>query len=668
MPENSVVYDNRRERVTATLHRSEAWLSAQRDAFRAAVNDAPLAEALGFLIRAAIEQIDGDARCGFYIADSEGTELRHVVGMPDAYARHVEGFKIGLDSLACGLAVATKRPVITADVELEPRWAPWLWLARDFRFRACWSFPVETAAGKVVGTFAMYFREPREPPPDNLQLVATLTDTASIIISRHQEAEERKRAVDARRDNEAHLVAILNQLPGAVYLMDRDGKFLLRGGQLNALWGGESMPSRSADSTRQFRAYDSNDRQLPLSEYPGPRALRGETVTPGVDFVHTAADGRERWVRVSSAPFRDAQGAIVGIVATMQDIDDIKRTEARLRESQARLQAAVDLAKMAHYTRNLVTDELHWDDTARAMWGLPPGTPVNIETWRSGVHPDDLDRVTAVIGEAIDPKGGGHYELEYRVIGRDGVERWIVTRGETTFQNGKPVSFHGVALDVTGHKRAEQANLLLIAELQHRTRNLLAVVSGIATETLAASHSLADFGTTFSDRLMALSRVQDLLSRGDAATVTISDLVWMEIHAVGIEMNDQRVTVAGPDVILPGASVQILALAVHELVTNARKHGALACPQGRLAVTWHTMSGPAEQTLVIEWREQSGGRTGQTAGSARKGFGRTLIEEALPHQLDARTQFHLGADGVFCSVVIGLDSHKTGAKQWALSS
>src|SRR6185369_14585298 len=108
--------------------------------------------------------------------------------------------------------------------------------------------------------------------------------------------------------------------------------------------------------------------------------------------------------------------------------------------------------------------------------------------------------------------------------------RWIVTRGETTFQNGKPVSFHGVALDVTGHKRAEQANLLLIAELQHRTRNLLAVVSGIATETLAASHSLADFGTTFSDRLMALSRVQDLLSRGDAATVTISDLVWMEIH------------------------------------------------------------------------------------------------------------------------------------------
>lgn len=668
MSESSIAKNSKRERATAPLNRSEAWLAAQKDAFKAAVNDAPLAEALGFLIRAAIEQMDGNARCGFYIANDEGTELRHVVGMPDAYARHVEGFKIGLDSLACGLAIATKRPVITPDVLLEPRWAPWLWLAKKFEFRTYWSIPVETSAGKIIGAFAVYFREPREPTAENLQLLTTLTDTASIIISRHREAEERKRAVNALRDNEARLIAILNQLPGAVYLIDRDGKFLLRGGQLSALWGGDLMPSRTADSINRLRGYDSNERPLPPSEYPGPRALRGETVTPGLDFTHTADDGYERWIRVSSAPFRDAHGEIIGIVATMQDIDDLKRTEARLRESQTRLQAAVDLAKMAHYTRNLVTNELHWDDTARAMWGLPPGAPVDHETWRSGVHPDDIDRVTAAIGEARDPKGKGLYEIEYRVIGRDDVERWIVTRGQTSFEGETPVSLHGVALDVTEHKRAEQANLLLIAELQHRTRNLLAVVNGIATETLAASHSLDDFGATFGDRLMALSRVQDLLSRGDVGTVTIRELVWMEIHAVGIDSNDPRVAVEGPDVVLPGASVQILALAVHELVTNARKHGALTCPQGRLAVTWDTTTSSAEQNLVIEWREQSGGVIRKAAASARKGFGRTLIEEALPHQLDARTQFHLNADGVFCSVVIGLGSHKTGAERWALSS
>lgn len=119
--------------------------------------------------------------------------------MPEPYARCVEGFKIGLDSLSCGLCVATGQPVITSDVLLEPRWASWLWLAKQFDFRACWSFPVETSAGKIVGTFAMYSREPREPTPQDLELVATLTHTASIIISRYREAEERMRATEALR-------------------------------------------------------------------------------------------------------------------------------------------------------------------------------------------------------------------------------------------------------------------------------------------------------------------------------------------------------------------------------------------------------------------------------------------------------------------------------------
>jgi two-component system CheB/CheR fusion protein len=220
-----------------------------------------------------------------------------------------------------------------------------------------------------------------------------------------------------------------------------------------------------------------------------------------------------------------------------------------------------------------------------------------------------------------------------------------------------------VALDVTERKRAEQANLLLIAELQHRTRNLLAVVNGIAMDTLAASHSLDDFAARFGDRLTALSRVQGLLSRGDVTAVTLSELVCMELQAVGAEPDGQRIRVEGPEVVLPKASVQILALALHELVTNARKHGALAKPDGRLTVTWHTRNDDAGRSLAIEWREQNVGAAKKSGAPEHKGFGRTLIEEALPYQLDAQTRFEVGADGVFCQVAISLEPRRTGTGQ-----
>ena len=528
--------EEERSRTNASRRRRDAWLSMQRDAFRSAVNGAPLAETLQILIHTAIQHIASNGRCAFYVANAEGTGLRHVVGMPEAYARHVDGFKVGADSLACGLAVATGKAVITPDVLLEPRWTPWLWLAREFDYRGSWSFPIETSAGKLVGTFAMYFREPRNPSARDLQLAAILTDTASIIISRNQEAEQRAIAAQA-----------------------------------------------------------------------------------------------------------------------------LLESEARLRASEARLQIAVDLVKLGRSAWNLETDEIEWDDTLRAMWGLPPGAPVDYRTWRAGVHPDDLERALAAVRRRSDPRDDGLYAIEYRVIGQDGVERWIASRGRTTFENGRAISYLGVALDITERKRAERANLLLIAELQHRTRNLLAVVSGISMETVAASSSLADFSATFGDRLAALSRVQSLASRGDVTSVTIGELVRMELQAHGAEPDDRRVTVEGPEVTLPSKSVQVLALALHELATNARKHGALAEPEGRLAVTWRKTRKDAERRLVIEWREHSGAAGRVKPPSVRKGFGRTLIEEALPYELDAQSRLEFRPGGVFCSVTIGLGSLQTGA-------
>jgi hypothetical protein len=160
-----------------SAHREDATTSLQH------VNGASLSDLLDVLVRTAIQKTEGEARAAFYIA--KGNTLHHVTGMPEAYAKYVDGFVIGPESLACGLSAATGKPILTRDVAEEPLWKPWLWLANQFGYRACWSFPVQTSEGKIVGTFAMYYKEPREASAHDLDLAATITRAASDIIVPH---------------------------------------------------------------------------------------------------------------------------------------------------------------------------------------------------------------------------------------------------------------------------------------------------------------------------------------------------------------------------------------------------------------------------------------------------------------------------------------------------
>ena len=163
----------------------KALTSLQLHKLSAAGNGVSLADLLAVLVHSAIDLTGGRARAAFYRANANGSELHHITGMAQAYARCVDGFAISGQSLACGLAAFTRQPIITPDVFAEPRWKPWLWLAKEFNYRACWSLPIETSAGKVVGTFAMYYKDPTEATPPDLDLASTLTRTASTIISHH---------------------------------------------------------------------------------------------------------------------------------------------------------------------------------------------------------------------------------------------------------------------------------------------------------------------------------------------------------------------------------------------------------------------------------------------------------------------------------------------------
>ena len=217
----------------------------------------------------------------------------------------------------------------------------------------------------------------------------------------------------------------------------------------------------------------------------------------------------------------------------------------------------------------------------------------------------------------------------------------------------------GLMQDITESRQQIETQRVLVAELQHRTRNLMAVVQSIAHQTLDSVDSLAGFEERFNTRLEALSRVQSLLSRTDNKPIGLGALILMEFEALGFDSLDERIAVGGPEAPLRKRAVEILALAIHELLTNAIKYGALASKTGRLSVIWRIERMPPDQQLVLEWIERGILPSPVPAADPkRSGYGRTLIEEALPYSL-AETTFELGADGLSCRISLPHTPHDT---------
>ena len=198
---------------------------------------------------------------------------------------------------------------------------------------------------------------------------------------------------------------------------------------------------------------------------------------------------------------------------------------------------------------------------------------------------------------------------------------------------------------------------VLVAELQHRTRNLIAVVRALSDRTLGNAASLEDFGVRFRLRLSALSRVQSLLSHlATGEKVTFKELLCSELAVYGAtDGMAHKLTLEGPDdVTLRSRTVQTFALAIHELATNALKYGAFAATEGHLFVGWRVDPpvGNDPPHLHVEWSESGVTMPDVGAPAQGSGYGRELIERALPYQLQAKTTYELGVDGVRCNIAV----------------
>lgn len=296
-----------------------AWLWAQQAAFQAAIDGAPLAEALGILVDTACAQTDRGLRSAFYLTDPGGTGLRHVIGMPEHYAEAVRGITIGSDSLACGLAVFTGQPVITVDVRQERRWQPWLWLAEQHGFRAVWSFPAETAEGRIVGTFAVYFREPREATPRDYEFAAALTKTAAIIIAQHQQAAElieRRAADQALRKREARFRHFAAHTANVLWLANLEsGELDYLNSAFTTVWG--RHPGDIPNLASWLASIHPEDRDVAALALD--RVGGGETLL--LEYrIQRATDHAVRRIRDTIFPIRSRDGRIRSAGGIAQDV------------------------------------------------------------------------------------------------------------------------------------------------------------------------------------------------------------------------------------------------------------------------------------------------------------------------------------------------------------
>jgi len=433
--------------------RAEALLGGEKRLLEMVASGRPMSDILEALCRFVESTVSGCC-CSIVLLDPDGTKLQEAIApsLPDEFNDAVRGWPLHRIGGPCQVAARDNIQVIMSDVASDDRWRNnWRALAQRHGLRSCWSTPIVSQAGKVLGTFALYWNEPGSPNTSQLELIEQFTNIASIAIERAQRDMALRQSEARLAQAERELQLTIDTIPAMVATYRPDGSRVF----VNHVWCDYTglSPEVAMDADRASIAHP-DDVQRVNEEWQKSLAGGGPFKS---EMRLRRADGAYRWHSVHRVLARDETGAVVKWYSVAVDIEELKRAEAAAHDSELNARLAVDsipglVAVFASDGQFEFVNRPVVEYFGRTLEDL------KLKRWgsRDGIHPEDLPRATELFKQSM--SSGDPFEFEVRCRRFDGVYRWFQSRGfPLRDPNGRIVRWYNLLIDIDERKRAEDA-------------------------------------------------------------------------------------------------------------------------------------------------------------------------------------------------------------------
>jgi len=450
---------------------------------------------------------------------------------------------------------------------------------------------------------------------------------------------ERKRSEIALRKSEERLRAIFEQAPMAIALTGPEGEILLRNAMFDQMLGRQSPAINARSYSDVYRGYDMDGRPIPSQDWPAARAVLTAEIVQGEVIEIVNHRGERVPCSFDAGPIRDAEGQVVGAVVMFRDVAGEFAARRELQDSEARHHEILESISDAFYAVDSKWCFTYVNGKAEEMWER------SRENILGKAYVDEFPQVVGSDVHKAHLRAARTREV-VRLEARSPLSlKWLDIAISPSADGGLAVYFR----DISERHAAQERQNLLLAELQHRVRNILSMIRSVVRQSSEGYSDAGEFVAHLDGRLAAIARTQVLLTRSAGAQVLLEDLVRDELSS---QLADQdRVRISGPEVSLSPKAAEVLTLALHELATNSVKFGALSDPGGDLSITWGQAPLEGQLWLQLTWEE----RCQQLEPKPIKaGFGTELIEQRVPYELRGEASLHVTGGGVRAEIAFPL--------------